>query len=352
MLLIYTTSRNPSTSKSSFLHILTMGEFSLQARHGFCFAVGDHVQDQRLLGGDEWTVDTVVSTAFKLDDFVFLQQLESSVTDGFAGCHGVGIDEILELVVLFELLLGHQVIELGQDDAQIGVRLDHPTNLAFGSLEVAVWDELSLEATLDVGDFDDAPAQENDLFADGDAFDIDRFQQNFLSKTNDAISQSRILGMVIRRQVRVILERRTVCHRQHDVALLVDCHETLGGLVDFSLVFGPEFIPLHVHHTPTGALGVNELAKGWDVDTTTNDPAHRRHASIVPSSDESLFHEPCQLALGEDGEHEVHSCECVDADTSQPQCLEDPLVLLIAVVVLRGAEGMGDALEGVHDGAC
>lgn len=69
-----------------------------------------------------------------------------------------------------------------------------------------------------------------------------------------------------------------------------------------------------------------------------------------PSFDVSLLHKPGELPLREHGVVEVESGVLPDVRLPDAQGVDEPVELLVAVVVLGGPEGMGHALQTVHDG--
>ncbi len=68
-----------------------------------------------------------------------------------------------------------------------------------------------------------------------------------------------------------------------------------------------------------------------------------------PSRDIALLHKPSQLPLGEDGVLEVEATVFVDIGLPDGQVGAEPGVLGVTVVVLRGPQGVGHALNAVHN---
>lgn len=124
-----------------------------------------------------------------------------------------------------------------------------------------------------------------------------------------------------------------------------------GNGVDVLLVGGPERVPVKVHDVLGGSLLEDELTESGDGDTATADTTDGGHARVVPAPDEARIDDLGQLALGEERLHEVETGETPIVDTAELQCLDEPLVLRVAVVVLRGTECVGNALHGVDNGA-
>ena len=84
-------------------------------------------------------------------------------------------------------------------------------------------------------------------------------------------------------------------------------------------------------------------------------PGDRRHAGIVPAGDVAVLDQAEQLALAQ---HRVVEVEAGELDLLGPAepvalghagVLDHPVVQLPVVLELEGAEGVGDALDGVGD---
>ena len=157
--------------------------------------------------------------------------------------------------------------------------------------------------------------------------------------------------MEVGAQVLVIGPVRSVGHRHLDVLGLVDGHVPEAVLVDPLLVLRPKLVPLHINDPSRRSLGAYESPQGRDVDPPAYHAPYRGHAGIVPSSDVTLLHEPGELPLAEDGMHKGHAGEGVDANPAQTEPGLYPGVLLVAVLVLGGAQGVSHPLNRVDDGA-
>ena len=72
-------------------------------------------------------------------------------------------------------------------------------------------------------------------------------------------------------------------------------------------------------------------------------------ARVEPALDELLFYEPIQLALRQHGVDEIHLSVRVDLDPAQAKRLLQPVVLLVAIVVLGGAQGVRHTFHAVYD---
>ena len=81
------------------------------------------------------------------------------------------------------------------------------------------------------------------------------------------------------------------------------------------------------------------------------DAAHGGESWIVPSVDHALVDEPRQLALGHDGVGEVEAGVGPDVGLAEPQGVDEPEELLVAVHVLRRPKRVTHPLHAVHDRA-
>ena len=119
---------------------------------------------------------------------------------------------------------------------------------------------------------------------------------------------------------------------------------------------GVEFFPDsvlqqgHVHHpVPLGHPdAVTELANGrWRV-SPPPETGEGGHAGIVPAADQPLLHQGEQLALAQHGVAEVEPGELeLLGLVGQVQGLDQPVIQRAVVLELQGAQGVGDALDGV-----
>mmetsp|Transcript_12480 Transcript_12480/g.19705 ORF Transcript_12480/g.19705 Transcript_12480/m.19705 type:complete len:316 (+) Transcript_12480:858-1805(+) len=314
-----------------------MCQLAGQAGHSLALSVRNHIQNNGLFRTHIRSVHTVEPATLQLNDFVFTKGFQGGVSDRFCGRQRRRIDKIFEFVLLFQFLLGHQMIKFGQNNSWIACRyVGHPRKLAFGRFEISIRNEISLETSFDLRNFHDAPSQQNNLLPYDNALRINLFKQNILSDANDTISQSWVLGMVGRSQIGIVLDTGSIRYRQRHVFLVVNRHESFRSLVDLLFIFGPELIPLHIHDTTRRALRVDEGPQGLNVDTPTNDTSHGREARVVPPGHQSLLDEPSQFAFRQDRVHKVDTRKGVDANASQLERLQNPLVLFVTIVVFGG----------------
>jgi hypothetical protein len=96
-----------------------MGKLSRKPRHGLGLPVRDHEEDERLGAVDICSVDAVESAPFQLDNVMFSQGLETSITNDFGRFFGVGVDKVFQLVIFLELLFRDQVVKLGKDNRSV-----------------------------------------------------------------------------------------------------------------------------------------------------------------------------------------------------------------------------------------
>mmetsp|Transcript_127 Transcript_127/g.207 ORF Transcript_127/g.207 Transcript_127/m.207 type:complete len:216 (-) Transcript_127:382-1029(-) len=151
------------------------------------------------------------------------------------------------------------------------------------------------------------------------------------------------------RQEGIGFHRWSICDCQLDIIFLVNGHESLGRLVNFLFVFSPKLAPFHIHHIARGTLAVHERTEGVHVETTAHHTSDGGESWIVPSSHPSLFDKPRELAFGHDGVIEIDARKGVDTDAAQAESLENPLILLIAIIVFGGTQGVRDTLQRIDD---
>ena len=142
--------------------------------------------------------------------------------------------------------------------------------------------------------------------------------------------------------------------------LPLDEHRNIVGEVDRGvarhhgvqhlLVEGPDLIPLHVVDGPAGALRDDELLERLHGEAAPHDAAHCRHARVVPAVHGARVHQPGQLPLGHERVGEVEPRVGVDVRLADPQRVNEPVELLVAVHVLGGPQCVRDSLHAVHDG--
>ena len=76
-----------------------------------------------------------------------------------------------------------------------------------------------------------------------------------------------------------------------------------------------------------------------------------REPRIIPSSSEAERQTVAKLALGEEGIDERDSAEVPDVYFAKLERVIHPVILRVTVAVLVCTESVGDALDGVDDGA-
>ena len=128
-------------------------------------------------------------------------------------------------------------------------------------------------------------------------------------------------------------------------------HAPLGGLVQVLPQAVLQEGVLHGGGRLAHAVALGEIADGAGGVAPAAQAAQGGHPGVVPAGDPALLHQLAQLALAHDG--------VVDA---QPGKLDlpglgghgavgdDPVVQGPVVLKLQGAQGVGDALQGVLDG--
>mmetsp|Transcript_48635 Transcript_48635/g.103447 ORF Transcript_48635/g.103447 Transcript_48635/m.103447 type:complete len:231 (+) Transcript_48635:97-789(+) len=230
-----------------------MRKLPIEPRHGLLPPIGDHKQHQLLALVHIGPVHPVIPPPLELDNVVLLQRSQPGVPDHLCLRLRVGVDEVLELVVLLELLLGDEVVKLGENDRDVLGDVGEPGELALGGLDVSIGDKDSLEPTLDFGELDDAPSRQNYVLSHHHPLRVDPLQQDPPPDPHQPLPEAGILGQVVCAQ-KLHPSLLRVCDRQRHVVLSVDRHKPLGVGVDLFLVLSPELGPLHVHDAATGSL--------------------------------------------------------------------------------------------------
>mmetsp|Transcript_451 Transcript_451/g.1051 ORF Transcript_451/g.1051 Transcript_451/m.1051 type:complete len:226 (-) Transcript_451:370-1047(-) len=222
---------------------LMVCKLSRHARHGLGLSIWDHVENAWLVLAAVRAIDTVKATAFELDNVTFLERLQASISACRSGSNGVGVDVILKFITLLEFLLGNKVIKFGQN-GRAAARCSHPGDFVLASLEISIGDKFSLECLRVLRftvDFEDTPAQQNNVCTHHTIGGINFFQENLARELHRTLSNGRILGMERSGDVLIAtFNFGKVGNCQSCVGSGIDCHETTGLLVEFLLVFGPE----------------------------------------------------------------------------------------------------------------
>ena len=103
----------------------------------------------------------------------------------------------------------------------------------------------------------------------------------------------------------------------------------------------------HLRHAD--ALG--EIADGRGGIAPAAQAAQGRHAGIVPAGHEALLHQLAQLALGHDRVVDAQAGKLdLPGAAGQGQVVHEPVVQGPVILVLQGAQGVGNALQSVLHG--
>lgn len=99
-----------------------------------------------------------------------------------------------------------------------------------------------------------------------------------------------------------------------------------------------------------GANGDERANNQQKVNTAEAISTTRKTEENTPSVHVSLLDEPGEFPLGQHGVVEVESRVLPDVRLPEAQGIDDPVELLIPIMVLRGSERMGHALQAVYYG--
>eukprot|EP00964_Phaeocystis_antarctica_P067193 scaffold40659_cov71-Phaeocystis_antarctica.AAC.6 len=315
------------------------GGAHLDAHH--LLAVGHEDELDRLGGAQVRPVADVVAAPLELHDLAALQQAQRRLAARRVLVARLRREQLLDVVVLLDLVLVEQEVELDERAVDEVGRVGEPRELARLGLDVALQVQRALEprhaprGRVHVHALDQrvAPAHERHLLALGRRRGVVGLQQHPRREGLDLLAEARVLGV-----------QRQLGHEGRGRARQLERHEAVGeqrrvpvgGRVDDVLVEVPQLVPLHEAGHRHAAL---------------QDAAHRREARVVPAVGLALVDDPLQLALGEERAHEVDAREAPQVDGPQPQRLDEPLVLRVAVRVLPVAQRVRHALDRVDDRA-
>lgn len=112
-------------------------------------------------------------------------------------------------------------------------------------------------------------------------------------------------------------------------------------LVNEFLIDSPDLVPVHLYDGSGRSLSDNELLERLDAHATAEDAANGRETRVVPSANFTRVNEPGELALRENRVLQVKARVLVYVRLTHIQCIQEPHVLLVAVVVLRCAKCVG-----------
>mmetsp|Transcript_19541 Transcript_19541/g.31444 ORF Transcript_19541/g.31444 Transcript_19541/m.31444 type:complete len:280 (-) Transcript_19541:676-1515(-) len=152
--------------------------------------------------------------------------------------------------------------------------------------------------------------------------------------------------------VRFRFDRRCVGDRQGHMVRGINSHVPFGSAIQNLFVFGPKAVPNQIDDSFGGALAVDVRLEGGNLYSTTHDSTNGRHSSVVPPGNQSLFNEPRQLAFTQYSVLKINLGKGMDLYTTQSQSRLDPLILFVAILVLRGTHGVSNTFNGIDNGTC
>ena len=303
-------------------------------------------------------VHSVESSSLELDDVVLLQLADTGLADGILHAGRVGVQIILKVVLLLELVLGNEVVKLPQlSGDQLEALGRQPGDLLLGLLEVSLQVELELEAgdrVIRCGNFPNkgiAPAHQGDLLIRLEALgiglvDVKARREDDLLRTNAGVL--RVLWSFLGSNGGGSLRSRDGSLGQ---VLAQESCESGSDRVNDLLVVGPECGPVHVDHVAAGTLPDDKVTQGFNGHSSSSNAADSRHAGVVPAPNQSSVNQLRQLTLGQERPDKVDSGEVPHMNLAQLQGVEEPLILRVSVGVLGGSQSMGDSLVAVNHGA-
>mmetsp|Transcript_5893 Transcript_5893/g.10325 ORF Transcript_5893/g.10325 Transcript_5893/m.10325 type:complete len:231 (-) Transcript_5893:1248-1940(-) len=230
-----------------------MSQLSTRSTHSLGFSVGDHEKNDWFLRTHVWAIHTIIPSTLQLNHIVSFQCLEPRITNDISCSHSVRVDEILKVVLFFELLLRHEIVELRQDTGSVVRYVGDPAQLS-SCFDISVGREQTFESSLHLRYLDNAPPNQNDLIVNLDILDIRRFEEYFLRQTHNSLSKRGILRVESSHDEGVVAAVRAVGDKELNVLAFINGHETLSCLVNLLLVFGPKLVPLHIDDATRGAL--------------------------------------------------------------------------------------------------
>ena len=302
----------------------------------------------------------IESLPLELDDVPLLQTRNLCRREGRHAILRLGVDDLLQAVVLLELLLGDEVVVLDQGDWHQRVLvggLSEPGDLLRGLLEVALEvesDRRRLDGAVGTnvlgGDEGVAPVHESHFLVIAEGLCVVLLDKEGRREDEVLVADLRVL----------LVQRLRLSNDGVGVAAL-DLHGddlVLGNSpvtgrngVNDTLVDGPDTVPLELHVGLRSALANDVVLQTLDSHTARANTADSGETGVVPALRDALLDKVLQLTLGKHGVDKVDTAEVEDFDLGEAKTLEEPLVLLLACCVLIGTESVGDALNVVDDGA-
>eukprot|EP00123_Amoebidium_parasiticum_P015371 comp22933_c0_seq1/m.36331 comp22933_c0_seq1/g.36331 ORF comp22933_c0_seq1/g.36331 comp22933_c0_seq1/m.36331 type:complete len:322 (+) comp22933_c0_seq1:2467-3432(+) len=267
----------------------------------------------------------------------------------------VGVDEILEVVLVLQLLLRDQEVKLHTVSAEVLGHGSKPRELLLCFLEVALQVQLHVHGLdpvalpRDLGHNRIAPVHQRHLLVVLQCLSIIPLNHNLAAKPEGSAAQLRVL-LVQRYALAVGCGWATGQRHRHGFAL-VERSEPLGNGVDDLLVDGPDLIPFHQVVASATALRQNKLLQTLNGQTMAQDTSDSREAWVIPPLDRSILHKPRQLSLAHERVCHVQTAVVIHNRTADFQGGTQPLILFLSVAVFVCAQGVGHTLHAIDDWA-
>lgn len=163
-------------------------------------AIRDEDESERLVRGklEERLIDDEVASPLELESVSLLHEPQVGVPEGIGDLGDDRVDELLEVLVLIELLLGDEVVKLHQLDRHKVLHVRQPRQLLLSLLVVALQMQVGIHAghsavrQMDLADDGIAPIHQRHLLALLHHLGVLLLYENGLGVGDDLLSQCRV----------------------------------------------------------------------------------------------------------------------------------------------------------------
>lgn len=265
------------------------------------------------------------------------------------------VEARMEVVSIFQLLLLQQMAEV--DDLHIDIVLVHsskPRELLLSGLDIAAEVELAEHlrhlAILVANNllYDGiAPVHQGDLLILRDGVGVFGIDMDILEVSHSLGSKTGILLVLgVLADLNLL---GAILQMQDCDALLVQSSVSWYDWIKNLLVKRPQLLKLHRGNVSRCSLRQHKEGESFDSQTPTNQSSHGGEARVIPSLHKTFINESRQSPLGHDSVEEVHAAIIPNMWSSHSQGIAEPVVLVVAVVVLAGTQRVGDAFNHIHN---
>lgn len=294
----------------------------------------------------ERPIDPEIPLPIKLDNIIYLQLRNITIRDRLRHLLCIGIQALLQHILIIQLILGNQVVKLVQLDRDEILVGGQPCDFLGRLLDVALQVQLELEAghgfeTGGIGErvygvrdlaYDGvAPVHEGDFLILGEGGGVGLFEED-VGAVDDLLLPEIELRVLV-----LLLDVDALARADDGDGNLrggVDGRVASGDGVDVLLVGGPEGGPVLKDDVLGRPLLEDEFAEGGDGDAATADATYSGHARVVPAVDETGIYDAGELALGHKRLDEGQAREAPVIDMAEVKGLQEPLILGVTIVVL------------------